>query len=181
MRRRWNSDPAIGGGGVLIDNGTHSIDVVRYLLGPIRRVFAFAGTPSAELKVEDTVNFSFITASEVMGTIHLSWNISQDRSTYVELCGTEGALKVGWQESAYQNNGHPQWVRFGVGYDKVAAFVNQVMNFVETIRGSAEPLITAEDGVQSVLAVEAAYRSMQTGQWVEVEERSSTPAITVAK
>jgi predicted dehydrogenase len=180
MRRRWNSDPKIGGGGVLIDNGTHSVDVVRYLLGPIRRVFAHSSQSEPGLGVEDTVNLCFITDSDVMGTIRLSWNLQADRNSYVELCGTDGALRVDWQESAYQNHGHPQWVSFGVGYDKVAAFVNQVENFAGTVRGTAEPLISLADGVSSVLAVEAAYRSMETGNWVDVEEQRVAPAAAVA-
>lgn len=180
MRPRWNSDPSVGGGGVLIDNGTHSVDVVRYLLGPIRRVFAY-GSRSAGLDVEDTVSLSFITHGEVKGDIRLSWNVQPDTSTYVAISGTEGAIDVGWQQSAYQKGANPKWVPFGGGYDKVSAFVNQVKNFVETIGGSAEPLIRATDGVSSVVAVEAAYRSMETGEWVDVEDRSSTPAIAVAK
>ncbi|MCX7017180.1 MAG: Gfo/Idh/MocA family oxidoreductase, partial [Candidatus Sumerlaeota bacterium] len=59
MRGRWNSDPAIAGGGVIIDNGTHSVDLVRYLVGPIVKAHARESKRLMGLPVEDTACVSF--------------------------------------------------------------------------------------------------------------------------
>jgi len=181
MRGRWNADPAVSGGGVIIDNGAHSIDVVRYLFGPIRRVSAVASKAIADLPVEDTATLYVQTDSGVQGVVRLSWSVHVDTPDYITMTGTEGSLRVGWRDSVYQRSGQREWVSFGLGYDKAAAFRNQIQNFADAIRGTQDALITKEEGLCSVAVIDAAYRSLRTGGWVEVEEAACAQPLSVAK
>ena len=170
MSERWNIDPRVSGGGVLIDNGPHSLDIVRYLVGPIKKVYAHESGRDKDFPVEDTITLSFVTEKNLMGTIYLSWSIQTKNESYIDVVGTDGAIRVGWEKSLYQYNGHPEWVSFGVGYQKVAAFKNQVKNFVETVRGIANPLITPRAGLASIQLISLAYESLKKGEWVTVKE-----------
>lgn len=168
MRDRWNARKQIAGGGVLVDNGCHSVDIARYLLGPIDKVQAEEGRRIQQLEVEDTARLYFRTKSETMGAVDLSWSIHKEQESYVNLYGTEGVLSIGWKCSKYRQSEKLHWVPFGRGYDKNAAFSGQIKNFISAIRGKEAPLITPEDGLESVRVIETAYRSMQTNKWMEV-------------
>ena len=177
MRNRWNSDPAMSGGGVLIDNGTHSVDIARYLLGPIVNVRSEEGRRVQQLEVEDTCRLFFRTAGGAMGAVDLSWSIHKERDSFIEVFGPEGALSIGWKSSKYRQSEKVDWVTFGKGYDKTSAFARQLRNFAGSIRGREAPLITAEDSLESVRVIEAAYRSMERDTWVEVSKHERGPAV----
>jgi predicted dehydrogenase len=169
MRDRWNSNKEISGGGVLIDNGSHSVDIARFLLGPIVEVQAEEGKRAQKLQVEDTSRLYFRTQSGVAGIMDLSWSIHKEKEYYIALYGTEGVLSIGWKGSEYKQSEKPEWIRFGSGYDKIAAFKSQIENFIGSIRGREVPLINAKDGLESVKVIEAAYESMSMNKWVEVK------------
>jgi predicted dehydrogenase len=169
MTNRWNSNPAISGGGVLIDNGTHSIDIMRYFLGPLAQVQVVEGKRIQGLDVEDTVQIFAKTAGGVMGNVDLSWSINKNLDYYVRIYGSQGTISIGWKESKYKQTSSPDWVVFGNGYDKVQAFQSQIENFAQAIRGEASLLITAEDALASVEVMEAAYRAMGQTQWTAVQ------------
>jgi predicted dehydrogenase len=168
MTRTWHSQPAISGGGVLIDNGTHSIDIARYFLGPIAEVLAVEATRAQNLPVEDTVQLLVRTEDGVLGAIDLSWSYDKANDSYLELYGTEGTVRVGWRDSRYRQATTSEWVVFGDGYDKVTCMRSQVRNFCAAMQGEAKLAITAADAIASVLVVEAAYESLATGRWVGV-------------
>lgn len=181
MSGRWNANPEIAGGGVLIDNGTHSVDVIRYILGDIQRINAREGKRVANLAVEDTASISAVTEKGAIANVYLSWSLRMDHGHYISIHGTEGQMKIGFQESKYQYNSHPEWIPFGVGYNKIDAFKRQVVNFVETIRETAAPIITMDDGLKSVELIEAAYRSMERNQWIEIRNQPSENVVALAK
>jgi predicted dehydrogenase len=170
MAGRWNADPAVSGGGVLIDNGTHSVDIARFMLGPIVEVSAVEGKRVQGLAVEDTAEMFLRSVDGAMGTIDLSWSIDKAVDSYIGIYGSEGTIQVGWRASRYRRAADGEWVQFGDGYDKVGAMGSQVRNFCRAVTGQERLLITADDAIASVDVVAAAYRSMGRNHWVAVRE-----------
>jgi predicted dehydrogenase len=168
MKDRWNAVRAVSGGGVLIDNGTHSVDIARYLFGPITEVQAQNGIAAQGLEVEDTARLQFRTKSGVIGIIDLSWSINKETDGYVSVYGSEGTLMVGWTGSRYRQDGNSKWVPFGSGYDKVGSLRKQLDNFCATLRGTELPRITGDDALASVQVIEAAYASASRNNWLQV-------------
>ena len=168
MSTRWNSVPEISGGGVLIDNGTHSVDITRYFLGPLAEVDVVEGKRSQRLPVEETVRVFVRSMGGVVGNIDLSWSINKERDSYIDIYGSRGTISIGWKESKYRQSSSRDWVVFGKGYDKLQAFRSQIENFTRAIRGEEMLLITPEDALASVMVVSAAYRALHHHHWTDV-------------
>lgn len=177
MRERWNVRPEISGGGVLIDNGTHSVDIVRFLLGAIDDVRAFAARPVQPIPVEDTVHLEIRTRGGAVGFVDLSWSLRKEIPAFFTLYGAEGTLEVGWRASRRRSGGGA-WEQFGPGYDKLGAFRAQHDNFAAAIRGEQSLAIGPLDALASVHVIEAAYAALRADRWVPVT--SSPAAVAVA-
>jgi predicted dehydrogenase len=170
MRERWNSRAEIAGGGVLIDNGTHAVDLARHLLGPIARVSASLGPRVQPIDVEDSAVLLFESRAGALGRIEVSWSLDVPDDHYVEVHGAAGTLRIGWHGSRYRTVRDDAWITFGSGYDKRGAFARQLAHFADVVRGRAEPLVSAVDALVSVLVVDAAYRAAREHRWEEVPE-----------
>ena len=168
MSKRWNSQRNVSGGGVLIDNGTHSIDIMRYFLGPLNDVQVIEGVRSPGMEVEETVQMFVRSRDGVLGRIDLSWSINKELENYIQIYGTKGTVVVGWKSSKYRQNSSNEWIVFGQGYDKVQAFRSNIVNFCGGIRGEEALLVTAQDAMASVQVIEAAYAALERTQWTKV-------------
>lgn len=164
MRERWNSNPDVAGGGVLIDNGTHSVDLVRYLLGPIAEVMAVDIKRVQHLAVEDTARMVLRSETGVMAAIDLSWSIDKSSDDFLTVYGSEGELRIGWRRSEARHLGGG-WERFGDGYDKIVAMRGAVRDFLDALQGTGTRFTTPLDALASVAVIEAAYASMGACAW----------------
>jgi predicted dehydrogenase len=176
MSRRWNSDARVAGGGVLIDNGTHSVDIIRYFFGAIEEVLAVETSGTQNLEVDENVKLLAKTAGGVVAGVDLTWGINKELSNFISIYGTNGTLHVGWRESKYKLNSNPDWTVFGTGYDKVQAFRAKIENFRSAILGKEELLIQPADALASVQAIEAAYKSLNQNLWQKVVEKGESAA-----
>ena len=176
MSRRWNSDKAASGGGVLIDNGTHSVDIIRYFLGAIEEVLAVETGSTQNLSVDENVKMFVKTKNGIAASIDLTWGINKELPYFISIYGTSGTLHIGWRESKYKLNSNPDWIQFGTGYDKVQAFRSKIENFARAIGGTEDLLIKPEDALASVEVIEAAYKSLNQNLWQKVIEKSGAAA-----
>jgi len=174
MSKRWNSDSEISGGGVLMDNGTHSVDIIRYFLGAIEEVLAVETSGTQNLSVDENVKLLARTKTGVVAGVDLTWGINKELPNFISVYGTNGTLHIGWRESKYKLNSSPDWIVFGKGYDKVQAFRSKIENFRNAILGKEELLIQPSDALASVEVIEAAYKSLNQNLWQKVLEKSDT-------
>jgi predicted dehydrogenase len=171
MSQRWNAIPLRSGGGVLIDNGCHSVDLARFLLGPIARVQAQFGKRAQAIAVEDTARLLFTSEHGALGSIDLSWSMHKETEAYVRIHGTRGTIEIGWRQSRCKQVRSSEWQRFGTGYDKVAAFAAQLANFADAIAEREAPVIDDGDALASVVVIDCAYRSQREERWLAVPSR----------
>ena len=172
MAGHWQAIPGVSGGGVVIDTGTHSVDLLRYLCGPVTAVAAYEGTRVQELPVEDTAHLVARTSRGVLGSIDLSWSCNNETDSYLRVCGTKGALTLGWARSKFRHSNANGWISFGSGYNEVEALRDQIDNFCRSLRGEEEQMITSEDALASVETIAAAYRSLRCDRWIAIDSMS---------
>lgn len=128
---RWPSNPALSGGGVIMDNGPHGFDVLSHVLdAPITEVSGSLNAPRLAPPVEDTASIVFRTEAGSTGRIELSWVYFTKDLDYLVVQGTEGTIRVAWTGGQVRRHGEREWKAFGTGYDKVAAFRGVWTSFV---------------------------------------------------
>jgi predicted dehydrogenase len=174
-----------------MDNGTHSVDLLRYLFGPVRWVDAVEGPRLQDLAVEDCVRLRLGFQDEALAdspkgspkgprqdsprrprtgmvaSIDLSWSLSTFDDWYVAVHGDQGSLRLGWRGSHLERaDGTRQ--EFGSGYKKTQALGRQLAHFARLAARSEDALLARADLLASIQVVEAAYESLAAGRRVEI-------------
>ena len=86
----WRFDPAVSGGGLFLDMGSHCIDMIDFLLGPIEEVNAVVLNTGGAYNAEDVTSASFRAGGVAGSGI---WNFNADRTfDQTRLVGTHGSL-----------------------------------------------------------------------------------------
>ena len=179
----------IGGGPILL-NMIHEVHNLRMLCGDIVAVQAFSSHATRGFAVEDTVAINLRFSSGVLGTFLLSdtaacprsWEqTSQENKAYTTyededcyvITGTNGALSV--PTMRLKTYPRPQdrswWKAFEVGVVGMVRddpLKHQMEHFGAVVRGEAEPLVSARDGLLNLRITEAIVLAAKTGQVVEI-------------
>jgi predicted dehydrogenase len=163
----WFVQKALSGGGVIMDNGPHAIDLIRFLFGEIQSVVAHAARHQA-IEVEDTAQLTFHMKNGVIGTADLTWSNSIPAQNYMEVYGENGTILLDFEGLSYKFKNWSEWKREPNGVDVRTAFARQINHFVEAMLGNGPSRLNGEDGQRSQAAIEGAYQSLDLGRKVEL-------------
>lgn len=170
----------VEGGGALINQAVHQVDVLLWLIGPIKEVFAYWQLGALhKIQSEDVVTALFRYANGAQGVIQASTAFWPGYSERIEIHGTKGtAVLTGDKLTTWDvenDSGEPapveQIVKSGAS-DPMAIPVTplerQFLDFGNAIASGKSPLIPGEDGYRSLEFVQAVYQSCREGQKVTI-------------
>ena len=188
----WFGEKARSGGGPLIDLGVHSIDLVRYLLGKPRAVSVYGATyaklgarndirtpkfyVSASATDHDicdcedlaSIMIRFADGTTLFVEMSYSLNVGTEENS-IQLFGTKAGVKMGDTVELYtQLDGYLSNVTLegNTGLDMGEAFRAETGHFVDCIQSGTPCRNSAEDGIEMMKILTAAYRSAETGHEV---------------
>ena len=89
---RWRGTPALDGGGALMNQAIHTLDLMQWMFGPVTRVYGAAATRLHRIEVEDTLTAVLEFESGALGTIEAGTSIYPGYQRRLEVTGSEGTL-----------------------------------------------------------------------------------------
>jgi len=174
--RHWLWRKATAGGGVLIGSGIHRVDILRWLVGEIVRVWhqqvIVPERFSDEVEAASVTIFEF--ANGAIGELTCNWSAYAASSApwfeFLWLYGTEGSLhNVGGLFVASEKVTEWQGKFVQIPIPEEDSFVNEIRHFGECILEGKTPLTSGEEGRKSLAVVIAAYKAAETGEGILVQ------------
>ncbi len=174
----WHHDPAISGGGPLMDLGVHCIDLLRYLCGPVQSVAALVDTLVDNAPVADTSTLLLQLTGRAQAVVTSHWttaNYDPDQFNRVEVYGTEGTI-VAAPIQAKDSAGMLHLIRqdgvqvLSVEPGGPRPHVALLNAFAAAVTGDMPNPIPGEEGLAGLAVVEAALESTRNGRRIAISE-----------
>jgi UDP-N-acetyl-2-amino-2-deoxyglucuronate dehydrogenase len=172
---RWRGTWALDGGGALMNQGIHTVDLLLWLFGPVSRISARIATRVHDIEVEDTAVAILEFANGALGTIEAATSIYPGYPRRVELTGSEGTLLLEGdtliaEDLRAATAESPAPARIAASEASHSATVSDTLphqrvfeDFIRAIETDGTPACDAREGRRSVEVVEAIYRSAREG------------------
>ena len=174
IKGSWRTE----GGGALINQAIHQVDLLRWLAGPVKQLFAVWQLGAVhKIESEDVVNAVVEYASGATGVIQAATAFRPGYPERIEIHGSRGTAVITGDKlttwDVEDDSGEPAPVARQVASGasdpmaiSIEPFERQFLDFGDAIRQGRQPRLAGEEGYQALEVVDAVYRSCRSGQKV---------------
>ncbi len=173
-RGTWEFD-----GGAFMNQASHYVDLVDWLIGPVESLQAYTGTLARNIEVEDTGVVSIKWRSGALGSMNVTMlTYPRNLEGSITIIGEKGTVRVGGL--AVNEIQHWEFAEPDADDEKVKAASYQTTsvygfghplyykNVIDVLRGEAEPETDGREGLRSLETLIATYLSARDGKRVSL-------------
>lgn len=177
---KWRGTLDLDGGGAVINQSIHTLDLLQWMAGDLSKIAAFKGTYTHEgIQAEDNAVASILFENNSIGVFTASTSIVPAQKRSVEIFGERGTallkgdiftLKTGKGSSGDRESGE------AVGADDPLAgmsfqdHMRQYEEILQAINNDEDPPVSGREALKSLAVVEALYKSANESRAVEIRE-----------
>ncbi len=173
----WRGTWAMDGGGALMNQGIHGIDLVQYIMGGVKSVQAQCATLARDIEVEDTANILVEYSNGALGVIQGTTVAKPGYPRTIEIHGENGSVVI--REDTIEKwdvEGMPAPDFNESKMDSLKEINNfsedyhmeQFLDLMDAIDNDRKPAVDMYDGKKPVDIILAAYESSKTGKKIEL-------------
>ena len=183
----WRGTWELDGGGVLMNQSIHSIDLLQWLMGPVRSIRAYTDTLAHRMQTEDVAVAALRFANGALGTIVGTTGAYPGVTTRIELLGDGGSAIIEDDELSYlhlRRDDSGEVGPYGLGTRELSRSKNapgtaqratamsaegharQVADMIRAIKEDGTPSIDGRSGRHPVEIILGIYESARTGKEV---------------
>ncbi len=184
----WRGTLALDGGGALINQSIHSVDLLQWLAGPVETVFGHTATLAHRMETEDTASAVLTFQNGALGVIQGATSCWPGDRARVELHGDKGTIVleegriVVWKLADAGPDEEGQMLTLeeslGSGSSDPTAISyemhrRQIADMIEAVREDRPPAVVGTEARKALEIILAMYRSAQIGALVRLSLMSS--------
>lgn len=182
----WKGTQALDGGGALMNQAIHNVDLLLWMMGPVKSIAGFTATLAHErIEVEDTAVAAVQFKSGALGVIQATTSVWPGLPKTIAVHGDKGSVVIQqddllrWEFNPPDAEDHTLRQRFAEktgasgGSSNPAAIshvghARQLTDFVQAIQNNRPPLVDGKEGRRAVQVILGIYESMRSRKVVDV-------------
>jgi predicted dehydrogenase len=176
----WRGKLALDGGGALMNQGVHTVDLLLWLVGDVVSVQAQMATALHNIEAEDTITALLEFANGAIGTLVATTSAYPGYPRRIELTGSEGTITLEHDKIIRADLKTPRPDLLGnessdQNKSASSATVNDIRghqalieDFLRAMKTNSRPMCDGKEGRRSVALIEAIYESARSGERTSV-------------